>query len=103
MFISAFRLNAFLAANVKISRLEIEEFYQSAHENPFSDKYRSGRFFTAMGGHWHPECFRCAVEGCDARLESVGFIEEEGKAFCKKCYEIEMAYSQDETINWPRV
>jgi len=53
----------------------------------------SGKFFTAMAKDWHPECFKCQVTDCDARLEAVGYIENEGMPYCKKCYEAEIAYS----------
>jgi len=46
-----------------------------------------------MARDWHPECFKCTVAYCDARLEAVGFIEEKGTPYCKKCYERDIAYS----------
>ena len=42
---------------------------------------------------WHPECFTCTIPHCDARLEAIGYIEEQGNPYCKKCYEREIAYS----------
>ncbi|CBY20152.1 unnamed protein product [Oikopleura dioica] len=53
----------------------------------------SGKFFTAMSQHWHPECFKCSMNDCNQRLDLHGYIEENGSPFCKKCYEDEMAYS----------
>ncbi|CAG5112646.1 Oidioi.mRNA.OKI2018_I69.chr2.g6837.t1.cds [Oikopleura dioica] len=52
-----------------------------------------GKFFTAMGQHWHPECFKCSIQGCSMRLDLHGYIEENGSPYCRKCYEDEMAYS----------
>ncbi|GAA5996603.1 uncharacterized protein JCM10292_003080 [Rhodotorula paludigena] len=32
-----------------------------------------GRVLVALGREWHPDCFRCAEEGCGARLEVMEF------------------------------
>lgn len=32
-----------------------------------------GRVLVALGRQWHPDCFRCAEEGCGARLEVMEF------------------------------
>jgi hypothetical protein len=45
-----------------------------------------------MSKDWHADCFKCSFPACDARLEAVGYIEEKGNPFCRKCYEREIAY-----------
>lgn len=48
------------------------------------------QFFTAMNRDWCMECFTCA--GCDIRLDTIGYIEENDQPYCNKCYELSCAY-----------
>ena len=39
---------------------------------------------TALGKQWHPEHFVCS--SCNTSLRNTGFMEENGRLFCEKCY-----------------
>lgn len=44
-----------------------------------------GESVSALGAHWHPECFTCTAEGCLVNLaaeEDGGFQEVDGMPFC---------------------
>ncbi|KAF8508871.1 hypothetical protein BU17DRAFT_56515, partial [Hysterangium stoloniferum] len=43
-----------------------------------------GRIVSAMGGRWHPGCFRCSV--CGELLEHVSSYEHEGQPYCHLDY-----------------
>ncbi|XP_029940792.1 PDZ and LIM domain protein 5b isoform X3 [Salarias fasciatus] len=44
-----------------------------------------GPFLVAMGKSWHPEEFTC--DHCHSSLAENGFVEEQGRVFCERCYE----------------
>lgn len=46
-----------------------------------------GPFISAIGKIWCPHHFICAHPTCGINLESVGFVEEEGKLYCEKDFE----------------
>lgn len=52
-----------------------------------------GPYLTALGQCWHPEEFVCASQNCRKPLQNVGFIEEQGKMYCKDCYEKHFAHT----------
>lgn len=49
--------------------------------------YFSGKFVKASGKTWCPEHFTCANDACNRRLIDCGFVEENGKKYCEKCFE----------------
>jgi hypothetical protein len=51
-----------------------------------------GKYCQAIGKDWHPECFKCQSPGCQASLQTTGFIEDNGKVFCRSCFERDIAY-----------
>lgn len=52
-----------------------------------STKTIRGPFISAIGKIWCPHHFICAHPTCGINLESVGFVEEEGKLYCEKDFE----------------
>lgn len=52
-----------------------------------------GKYCQAIGKDWHPQCFKCQSPGCQASLQTTGFIEDQGKVFCRSCFERDIAYT----------
>ena len=52
-----------------------------------------GKYCQAIGKDWHPECFKCQSPGCQMSLQTTGFIEDQGKVFCRNCFERDIAYT----------
>jgi hypothetical protein len=40
------------------------------------NKIISGKFFTAMGQHWHPECFKCSSTSAILLFLVIEFLSE---------------------------
>ncbi|KAI6229614.1 PDZ and LIM domain protein Zasp [Aphelenchoides besseyi] len=53
----------------------------------FCNKDISGSFVLATGKTWCQEHFRCANAICNRQLLDCGFVEEDGKKYCEKCFE----------------
>ncbi|KAI6188966.1 PDZ and LIM domain protein Zasp [Aphelenchoides besseyi] len=53
----------------------------------FCHKEISGSFVLATGKTWCQEHFRCANAICNRQLLDCGFVEEDGKKYCEKCFE----------------
>ncbi|KAI3379992.1 hypothetical protein SNEBB_000233 [Seison nebaliae] len=47
-----------------------------------------GPFVTASDKNWCPEHFICSYEGCGRNLQECGFVEEEGKLYCERDFEM---------------
>lgn len=46
-----------------------------------------GKVLIAMGGHWHPDCFRCAKDGCGTLLDHISFDGDDEGVYCSLHYE----------------
>ncbi|KAF7489135.1 PDZ and LIM domain protein Zasp [Sarcoptes scabiei] len=50
-----------------------------------------GQYIMAMNRTWCPDHFVCANTLCKRSLEENGFVEEQGRLYCEKCFEIHFA------------
>merc|ERR1712062_298071 len=50
-----------------------------------------GEVIKALNKDWHPECFRCQIDNCDANLQQKGFIELQNQLLCTLHYNQELS------------
>ena len=52
----------------------------------------------ALNKDWHPECFKCQIDNCDANLQKAGFIDLQGQLLCTVHYNQELSKKEGKPV-----